>query len=121
MNTVRNCLFTRFTPAVSKDAIKAMRAKTRKRNIRNMTHMNIESIAKLYNPVLQGWLNYYGKYTRSALYQVWRHFNKTLIAWAIRKHKSLNNSISNGARFIKRIHKNQPNLFAYWRAGMFCG
>ncbi|WP_131751113.1 MULTISPECIES: group II intron maturase-specific domain-containing protein [Legionella] len=41
------------------------------------------------NPILQGWLNYYGQYTRSAMYPVCRHFNKTLVAWAMRKYKKL--------------------------------
>ncbi|WP_459947862.1 group II intron maturase-specific domain-containing protein [Desulfocastanea catecholica] len=37
-----------------------------------------------YNPVLRGWLTYYGHFYRSALYPVFRHFNKTLVAWAMR-------------------------------------
>lgn len=121
LNTKRNCLFTRFTPAVSKEALKAMRAKTRKSNVRNATHMSIEEIAQWYNPILQGWLNYYGRYTRSALYSLWRHFNRTLLSWAIRKHKSLRKCKTKGSRYLARIYKNQPNLFAHWRAGMFNG
>ncbi len=116
-NTKKNSLFTRFTPSVSKDALKAMRAKTKKSNIRNLTDLSIEDIAERYNPVLQGWLNYYGRYTRSGMYPVWRHFNKTLIAWLLRKYKTLK-SKTNATRFLMRIYKNQPKLFAHWRAGM---
>jgi hypothetical protein len=116
-NTKHNKLFTRFTPAVSKEALKSMRAKMRRSNIRHMTDLSIEAIADWYNPILQGWLNYYGRYTKSALYPIWRHFNKTLVAWAMRKYKMLR-SKTKASRFIMRICKNQPNLFVHWRAGM---
>jgi len=84
-----NRLFVGFTPAVSKAALKSMRAKTRKLNWRNRTNLSLNEIAERYNPILQGWINYYGKYNRSALYPVWRHFNRTLVAWAMHKCKPL--------------------------------
>jgi hypothetical protein len=65
-----------FTPAASKEALKSMRETTEKYNVRNRTDLNLAEISKWYNPKLQGWLNYYGKYSRSAMYPVWRHFNK---------------------------------------------
>jgi hypothetical protein len=107
-----------FTPAVSKDALKSMRAKTRSYNLRNRTDLSLEDIARWYNPVLQGWLNYYGKYSRSALYPVWRHVNKTLVAWAMRKYKPLKQHKTKAGRFIERIAKERPNLFVHWKAGM---
>ena len=107
-----------FTPAVSKAAIKSMRAKTKKYNLRNRTDLSLEEIARWYNPVLNGWLNYYGKYTRSAMYPVWRHFNKTLVAWAMRKYKSLQRHKTRASIFLEGIAEKQPNLFAHWRAGM---
>lgn len=117
-NTKRNSMFMNFTPAVSKAAIKSMRAKTKKYNLRNRTDLSLEEIARWYNPVLNGWLNYYGKYTRSAMYPVWRHFNKTLVAWAMRKYKSLQRHKTRASIFLEGIAEKQPNLFAHWRAGM---
>ena len=117
-NTKRNSMFMNFTPAVSKAAIKFMRAKTKKYNFRNRTDLSLVEIARWYNPILNGWLNYYGKYTRSAMYPVWRHFNKTLIAWAMRKYKSLQRHKTRASLFLEGIAEKQPNLFAHWRAGM---
>jgi RNA-directed DNA polymerase len=117
-NSKRNSMFVSFTPAVSKAAQKSMRATTRKFNWRNRTDLSLNDIAKRYNPVLNGWLYYYGRYQRSAMYPVWRHFNKTLIAWAVRKYKRLRNRKVWAAKFLERISKKQPNLFAHWRAGM---
>ena len=117
-NTKRNSLFVNFTPAVSKRALKAMRTKTREMNLRNRTDLSLNQIAKWYNPVLQGWLNYYGCYSRSALYPLWRHFNKTLVAWAMRKYKHFNHHKTRAAIFLEKVSREQPRLFAHWRNGM---
>jgi RNA-directed DNA polymerase len=117
-NTKRNSIFSNFTPAVSKGALKLMRATTRKYDLRNRTDLKLTDIARWYNPILQGWLNYYGKYNRSALYPVWRHFNKSMVAWAMRKYKSLKDRKTKAATFMERISQKHPNLFVHWRAGM---
>lgn len=117
-NTKDNSMFMNFTPAVSKDALKSMRATTKKYNWRNRTDLNLAEIADRYNPVLQGWLNYYGKYSRSAMYPVWRHFNKTLVAWAMKKHKRFKDRKTRAGLFLEGIMKEKPELFAHWRAGM---
>lgn len=113
-----NILFISFTPAASKRAQKPMRAKTRKLRIRNRTDLSLDVIACWYNPILQGWINYYGKYRGSEMYAVWRHFNKTLVAWARRKYKSLKRHKTRAAKFMQGIAERNPNLFAHWRAGM---
>lgn len=117
-NRKRNSVFVNFTPAVSKTALKSMRAKTRQLNWRNRTELSLNEIARRVNPVLQGWLNYYGCFTRSALYPVWRHFNLTLVAWVRRKYKPLRRHRSRAAKFMERISEKHPELFAHWRAGM---
>ena len=111
-------MFTGFTPAASKTALKSMRETIRSSNLRNRTHMNMSEIAEWFNPILQGWLNYYGKYTRSSLYVIWRHFNLTLVSWSKRKYKSLRNSKDRSFKFISRIAKENSDLFIHWRIGM---
>ncbi len=118
-NTKQQSLFINFTPAVSKLALKSMRATTRRYNIRNRTDLKLGDIAKWYNPILQGWINYYGKYTRSGLYPMLRHFNLTLVAWAMRKYRRLRNRKTWAAKFMERIAEENPYLFAHWRCGMF--
>ncbi len=50
--------------------------------------------------------------------QVWRHFNKTLVAWARRKYKPLQRHKTRAAIFLEKIAEKEPHLFAHWRAGM---
>ena len=117
-NTKRGTMFINFTPAVSKSALKAMRTKTRKSNFRNQSNLTLQDIARLYNPVLRGWLQYYGKFYPSALYPMLRHFNQTLVAWARRKYKKLARHKTRAGQFIENISKTQPNLFPHWQRGM---
>jgi len=111
-------IFTGFVPAASKNAIKSMRAKIRESNLRNRCDIDLNEIARRFNPILQGWMNYYGKYNRSSLYSVWRYFNKTLVAWAMRKYRLLRKRKVKASMFIRRIAERQKNLFVHWRAGM---
>lgn len=113
-----NCTFVGFTPAVSKTALNAMRAKTKKDNVRNRVDLDLEGIATWYNPILQGWLNYYGCYCKSGLYPLWRHFNMTLVSWARMKYKTLWKKKTKAMKFVERISQQRPKLFVHWRNGM---
>ena len=117
-NSKNNCIFVSFTPAVSKTSLKSMRETTKKFNWHNRTDLSLNDIAERYNPVLSGWLYYYGHYHQSALYPVWRHFNKTLVAWAMRKYKRFRNRKTKAAKFLENIAEKEPQLFTHWRAGM---
>ena len=117
-NTGNNQVFMNFTPAVSKAAVNSMRAKIRNSNLRKRTDLSLDDVAIKYNPILQGWLNYYGKYTRSGMYPVLRHFNKTLVTWSMRKFKKLKGRKMKAGNFLIGISKRQPHLFAHWKMGM---
>jgi len=116
-NSKNNEMFLGFTPAVSKAATKSMREKTRNHMFYRRTELSLNDIAKEFNPVLRGWIEYYGRYNRSALSPVFRHFNKTLVAWAKRKYKKLRGKTRAGI-LLERIAKREPRLFAHWKIGM---
>jgi RNA-directed DNA polymerase len=80
-------LFCSFNPAVSPSALKAMRAKIRELRLRRRTEWSLADIANRINPLLRGWINYYGRYAPSALVPLLRYVNQTLVAWAMRKFK----------------------------------
>lgn len=117
-NRKHNKLFVGFTPAVSSKALKAMRQTTRKWNLRNRTDLGLTEIARMFNPVLRGWLQYYGRFNLSAMNPVWRHFNQTLIAWAMKKFKKLKGHRTRAGLFIEGIAKRQPHLLVHWQQGM---
>ena len=117
-NRKRNTLFMNFTPAVSAAALKEMRQTTRQWNLRNRTDLSLSQISRMYNPILQGWVQYYGRFYRSALYPMLRHFNMTLVAWAMRKYRRLKGHKTRAGRFLQRIAERQSGLFVHWQRGM---
>ena len=93
-------MFLGFNPGVSKSAIKSMRAKIRSLDIRNRTDLSLEQIGKFFNPIIRGWLEYYGKFGKGALDPVLRHINLTLMSWVMRKYKKKLKSKTRAAFFL---------------------
>lgn len=110
-------VFLNFAPAVSKAAAKSMRAKVRQSGIRLRSETSIQELAIEYNPILRGWMEYYGRYYPTALNPVWTHFNRSLVKWAMRKYKKLRSKKIKASIFIQKIMKTQPELFAHWKLG----
>ena len=65
-NSRDNTLFCGFTPAVSVSAMKAMRTTIRELGLRHRTELSMADIARQINPLLRGWIAYYGRYAPSA-------------------------------------------------------
>jgi hypothetical protein len=105
-----------FTPAVSPSALTAMRATIRDLDVRNRTQVSLADIAQRMNPLLRGWIGYYGRYTPSALWSMLRYVNQTLLAWAMRKYKRFRAHKIRASRFLQRLV--QTGLFVHWRIGM---
>ena len=110
--------FLNFTPAVSGEAGKRMRREMRRWRIACRSDKTLSDLARMLNPLLQGWINYYGRFYKSMLYPVFRHLNETLVRWAMRKYKRLRRHRSRARRFIADVTRRQPGLFAHWRFGV---
>lgn len=111
-------IFTGFLPAISSKAKKDITAKIRELNVRNKSNLSLQEIAQWLNPMIQGWINYYGKYTPSALNIVFQRLNWTLVKWSINKYKKLANRIIYADKCMKEFARKHTNLFAHWKAGI---
>jgi len=107
--------FINFSPAISNKAAKAIRQKSRGWNWSLRSDKELEDLARMYNSTIQGWINYYGRYYKSALYPTLKCLERRLILWATRKYKSLRNHRRRAAQWLNRIARKQPYLFAHWR------
>ena len=112
----RNC-FVGFTAAVSKSAIKAMGATIRGWKLQLWSSASLEDIAKRINPVVRGWLNYYGKFRKSALNPILRQIQYALVRWAMRKYKRLRGHWLRATHWLGRIARREPRLFVSWAFG----
>lgn len=107
--------FINFTPAISSKASKAIRQVSRKWNWHLRSDKELEDLSQMFNPIIQGWINYYGQYYKSALYSVMRCLDFRLVRWAMRKFKRLRGHQRRARHWLERIARKQPRLFAHWR------
>lgn len=107
--------FVGFNPAVSNKAQKAMRQTIRSWNLNRRTTETIEDFARMYNPIIRGWINYYGSFCKSVLYRVFHYLDGVLSRWAKRKYKRIRRRQRRAIHWVKQIIVRQPDLFVHWR------
>jgi RNA-directed DNA polymerase len=110
-------MFCGYTPAVSKAALSAMRGAIRSLKIRKRTEVTLDDIAREINPMVRGWIAYYGRYTRSALYPLARYINQTLAVWMKRKYKRFHRRLGRARDFLAKIARENRRLFVHWQIG----
>jgi RNA-directed DNA polymerase len=110
--------FINFTPGVSRKACKAMGQKIRQWHIHLKPDKSLEDISRMFNPVISGWINYYTRFYKSALYPVLKHVNQALIHWARRKYKRLSRHRRRAEYWLGRIARREPHLFSHWKMGI---
>ena len=109
--------FVSFLPAVSRDAMKAMGAEIRSWHWAKRSDKSLNDLALMFNSVVQGWINYYGRFYRSRLLYFLRGLNRHLMRWACRKYKRLKRRERRAMAWLAEIARRSPRLFAHWRLG----
>ena len=106
-------MFTGFLPAVSKDSLKRMSEEARSWRIHLRTATELQDLAAWINPIVRGWMTYYGRYYRTALDRLLKRINTYLVRWAQRKYKRLR-PFRKALRWWTRLTERQPRMFAHW-------
>ena len=110
--------FVSFLPAMSTKAAKMVRKTIREwRMASTRNNQRLEDLAHLVNPVVRGWLHYYGRFYRSKCVHVLRHLNKALAAWVRRKYKRFRRRERASMHWLGRIAQRDPQLFVLWQLG----
>jgi len=111
--------FVGFNPAVSNEAAKSMCETMREWCLHRQTDKSLDELAHMINPVVRGWINYYGNFYKSALYPTFQRLNHILVRWATRKYKRLRGHNRRALHWLQRVVRKQPELFAHWRLPQF--
>ena len=106
-------MFSAFLPAVGKDALKRMSEEVRAWRIQQRSGTELEDTAVWVNPVIRGWMTYYGRFYRTALNSLLQRINTYLVRWAKRKYKRLR-TFKKVRRWWEGLTARQPRLFAHW-------
>ena len=75
VRTKTGTMVTGFNPAISRDALTKIGAQVRSWGLHRRTDLSAADLARWVNPVVRGWMNYYGAFYRSALYPLLARIN----------------------------------------------
>lgn len=103
-----------FSPAVNNKALKSIRQTVRNWTLHERSDKSLDDLARMFNSHIRGWINYYGRYYKSALYPSLRHIDRILARWAHRKFKSLRGHKRRTQHWLAHIAQRQPRLFGHW-------
>ena len=111
--------FVSFLPAVSGKAANSIRSTIRSWRLGGTrNNQSLADIASFVNPIVRGWVNYYGRFYRSALNPILRCLERSMVYWARRKYKRLKCHHRRAVYWLGRIACREPNLFVLWQFGI---
>ena len=70
-------------------ALKSKSQELRRWRMHRRTSMDLGELAEWLNPIVRGWMNYYGEFNRSEMYPLLERINTYLMRWARKKYKRL--------------------------------
>jgi RNA-directed DNA polymerase len=111
-------VYVNFSPGVSREALKEMRQTVRGWHLQLKCNKELSDLSNMFDPVLRGWSNYYGRFYPTAMRPLWRHVNAYLVRWMQRKHKRLSRGVIRAARALGRVAECNPRAFVHWEKGI---
>src|SRR6516165_683773 len=109
--------FIHFSPAISEKASKAIRRTIRGWKLHLRSDTALADLSRMFNPIIRGWFQYYGRFYRSGLYPLRWYLNRVLARWATRKYKKLKHRFRRAEQWLLRVAQRTPQLFAHWQLG----
>jgi RNA-directed DNA polymerase len=97
-----------------KEAEKRINREVRGWRLHRHTDWTLGQIARWINPIVRGWLQYYGRFYRSKLYALCKRINTYLVRWARKKYRRLHGFKKVNA-WWKTVGQGYPRLFAHWQ------
>ena len=109
--------FTSFLPAISKKSAQRIRGEIKLWHLYRLQQFKLPVIARMKNPIISGWVNYYGKFGRTEFRKVMDFLNKTLARWARKKFKGLRLGKSRSIYWLAAVAHENRTLFYHWQKG----
>jgi hypothetical protein len=107
-------VFNGFLPAVSKDAMKKMNRAVHSWRLHRWTSLSLNELAAWINQIVRGWVDYYGRYYRTALRPLLRRINAYILRWARKKYKRLR-AFKRAMAWWIGVVKRDPTLLSHWQ------
>jgi len=110
-----------FLPAISQTSKKAINQEIRGWHIQIKNDKSLLDLSKMFNRILKGWFNYYGRFYPTGMRGIWRSVNKYLMQWVRRKYKRFSWHKTRAFNYVNKLARLNPHLFIHWQLGIFPG
>jgi len=110
-------LFLGYDCAISISSRKRIADKLGELEVENLSFKSIVGIAQYLNPMIRGWVNYYGRFRGYELSKVFQLLRKRLVRWARKRYKRYKTSLNRAYRWLERVRLQYPYLFYHWKVG----
>ncbi|MGP4046191.1 group II intron reverse transcriptase/maturase [Streptomyces sp. 2A115] len=107
-------LFLSFDPGISKDALKKISGEVRSWHLHTRSDLSFTDLARRINPVVAGWINYYGRFRPSELTRFLKRINAYLVRWIRQKYERLA-PLRKALAKLQEIAQRYPRMFTHWR------
>lgn len=111
-----NKLIVLFNGAISNAAKTSIRKAIRKVLNPQWTSGKLEAFAKVLNPKIRGWINYYGKFFKMRMIRMFNYLDSLIMRWIANKYKIT--SKAETLEKFKRIKEEPPLMFYHWQFGI---
>lgn len=120
----RSCLSkqgiaTAFCAAISLRAQKRIRRECKSWMLHKRVYASLADIAKMINPIIRGWYNYYSKFYRSLCLKTLASVDHHLLKWLRQKYLRYSRHKARARNALAEIRKKNPRLFAHWEVAKF--
>lgn len=110
-------LFLGYDCAISISSRKRLNDKIKAINFVDMRFKSIVGLAQKLNPLIRGWINYFGKFRMSELSKVFYLLRCRLVRWIQNRYKRYRYNLNKAYACLDRIRKQYPTLFYHWQVG----
>jgi len=106
-------MFRSFLPAISGEALRRISSEVRSWRLHHRTSLTEADLARFINPIIRGWMAYYGAFYQSALYPLLERVNAYVMRWMRKKFKRLRGRKKAQTAWNQAVAR-RPRFFAHW-------
>ena len=96
---------------MSPEGLKSKGQELRRWRSHRRTSMDLRELAEWLNPIVRGWMNYYGEFNRFEMYSLLQRINTYLMRWACKKYKRLR-TWKRFKAWWRGLTEREPELFS---------
>lgn len=110
--------FTGFLPAISHKSMKRINETIHSWHLNRHSNQTLEHLAADINPIVRGWITYYGKFYPTRLKWFMQTLNGRLARWVMCKFERYRNRFYPAQEWLARIAEKEGLIFYHWKCGV---